>query len=230
MIINRFFFIISVIGLLFLLSLGKARLETNIDSLENDDSYIPEAPIPPLEGRKGEKGMSAFLFKPEIDFSSWMKRGKRYFQQREYEQAIWAFRKAVHERPCAPEAHFLLGCSYSARGEQGLPGDQTAWEELSEKELNAAIKVGDFLPARFNLGILLTKLGRADEARPHFEHILSVSPNSQLGKAAASALDRNISSDLMPNMLSVKIPDKDVDKRIGSIAPERNAERLENAP
>jgi len=166
-----------------------------------------EIPTPPLKGRTTEGRDLGYLLAPDTGFATWLRRGRNFFARQEFEQAIWAFRKALREKPLAEEAHFLLGCSYVARGAEGLPGDQTAWDDLAESAFHAAIAVGDHLPARFNLGILLTRLGRLDEARREWEHILTVSPRSRLGRLARQALARNMDADLLPRTVGITLDD-----------------------
>lgn len=165
-----------------------------------------EAPIPPISGRKNEQGAMKYLSKTPKSFDYWVSQAKSYISRREYEQAIWALRKAKKMKPLAAEAHFLLGYSYEHRGNEGLPGDRTAWDSLAEAEYKVAISAGDFLPARYNLALLLERLERFDESRKELEHILTVSPNSALGKSALSALERNTNADFLPKVLSREIP------------------------
>ncbi|MBI3038836.1 hypothetical protein HYY75_07285 [bacterium] len=182
----------------FLLPFNKAFLSNQ----SKDFFRGQEAPIFPLKGRYAEKKLSSYLTPFPVDFSLWLMRGRKYLFRKEFEQAVWAFRKALNENPLSGEAHFLLGFSYEARGLEGLPGDSTAWDELAEIEYRAAINVSDELPARFNLGMLLNRLDRKSEARKEFEYILLVSPNSLFGKRAKIALDRNVSSHFLPQIVS----------------------------
>lgn len=162
-----------------------------------------ETPNVPSNGRRAESAGNAYLTKFPTTFKTWFQKGKNYLGRKEYEQAILAFRKALKEKPLSPETHFLLGVAYEARGKEGLPGDVTSWDTLAESEYQAAICHGDHLPARFNLGMLLQRLERPQEARHEWEHILTVSPKSTLGNRAQTALDRNIDSDLLPQSLTI---------------------------
>ncbi len=166
------------------------------------DNPLHETPIPPLHGRQGEAGMMQFLSKPRFTAEYWLRKGRGYLGRKEYEQAILAFRKAVAEKPLFAEAHFLLAVSYENRGLEGLPGDRTSWDYLAENELRTAISLADFLPARYNLALLLERQGNLAAARPEFEHILTVSPQSKLGKLSKDALERNIQANLLPGALS----------------------------
>ncbi|MBF0498864.1 MAG: hypothetical protein HQM09_01920 [Candidatus Riflebacteria bacterium] len=180
------------------------------------DAFRGEVPVPPLKGRSGERSALGHLLAPARTYAHWLAAGKAYLARREYEQAIWAFRKALRERPLAQESHFLLGCAYVARGAEGLPGDMTGWDELAETSFLAAINLADHLPARYNLGILLTRRDRPAEARVQFEHILNISPKSRLGSLARRALERNIDADLLPRSLAIELPDLPAEKRAGS--------------
>ena len=217
---KRLFTWILAFVLLFGFHTGRARMSTDGGAglgTPDEGRFTGEIPRPPLKGRR-EGGPMRHLLKPETGYATWLARGKAYVARREFEQAIWAFRKALRERPLAEEAHFLLGCVYVARGAEGLPGDVTAWDDLAESAFRAAIKLADHLPSRYNLGILLTRRGNPSEARLEFEHILNVKPSSSLGRLAREALDRNIQADLLPRMLAVDLPDLPGETRIGAIS------------
>lgn len=197
--INKILIISSVV--LAFLPTGRAFMS----SLQSSGNW-GEIPIPPFNGRSSEKSCLDYLTKENVTFDMWMNRAKRYVAKREFEQAILAFRKALEERPLSEEAHFLLGVSFEKRGKEGLPGDMTSWDVLAEKEYLSAISLGDHLPARFNLGMLLTRLGRRVEARKEWEHILMVSPKSKLGRVAMEELQNNQHSDFLPSILQQEIP------------------------
>ena len=135
-----------------------------------------------------------------------MRRGKRYLQRLEFEQAVWAFRKARRQEPTNAEVHFFLGFTYEKRGLQGLPGDQTSWDQLAEASYRQAIALEDFLPARHNIARLLERTNRFSLARKEWEHILLIAPKGALAQAAKKALARNIEADLLPETLSRKLP------------------------
>lgn len=166
-------------------------------------------PQPPASGRAAERRCQAYLTTPDTTYASWVSKGRRYLGRKEYEQAVWAFRKALRLKPLSSEAHFLLGYSLERRGLEGLPGDVTNWDELAEAEYRAAIALDDHLPARYNLGRLLERLERHGEARREFEHILTVSPRGRLSTRAAAGLDRTIDADLEPERRSSHLPASD---------------------
>ena len=169
---------------------------------------VGETPHAPSKGRSGESRGMRWLAVSTPTFQKWFAAGRKYLERKEWEQAILAFRKALRERPLSEEAHFLAGVSYERRGREGLPGDATNWDELAENEYRAAVALGDYLPACYNLGILLTRLEREDEARKEFEHILLTKPNSALGSRARQALDRNIQKEYLPRLLSQRFPEE----------------------
>lgn len=200
---KKFAFAILLLGLVW--PYGKAFMS----SFNGTDDPLRETPTAPLHGRNLARIGENYLTQPERTFDYWFKKGRGYLSRKEFEQAIWAFRKAVRERPLSPEAHFLLAFTFESRGREGLPGDQTCWESLAEKEYRSAIFLGDHLPSRYNLGMLYTNLNRPGEARKELEHILLVSPDSRLGNLAKKALDRNTHAHLLPDTLSTGLPEEE---------------------
>jgi len=167
---------------------------------------LRQIPIPPSAGRGTERRVTHYLTAEPTSFANWLSKGKRYLTRKEFEQAVWAFRKALEMRPLSSEAHFLLGFSFEKRLLEGLPGDLTSWEMLAEEEYRTAIGLDDHLPARFNLGMLLARSGRQDAARREFEHILTISPRSTVGRRAQVAMNRAFEADLMPRTLEEDLP------------------------
>ncbi len=162
-----------------------------------------ETPMPPISGRKNEKKAYSRLNSPEFSFGYWLGKGKSYLSRKEYEQAIIAFRKARKLRPASEETRHLLAYSYEKRGLEGLPGDQSDWEALAEREYKASIMLADYLPSRYNLALLQIRNERLSEARKELEHILTVSPTSKFGKLADSLLASVMDQDYLPEHLSV---------------------------
>jgi len=167
-----------------------------------------EIPVPPRSGRKSERQSYRWVNRPARTYTYWMGKGKRYLAKREYEQAIWAFRKSSKLRPASETARFLLGFTYEKRALQGLPGDLTNWEKLAEDEYKSAIYIADHLPARYNLALLYKRNGRIDSARKELEHILTVSPTGKLGNLAKTMLARVVELDYKPRSISVKYPER----------------------
>ncbi len=200
---KKFAFAILLLGLIW--PYGKAFMS----SFRSDGDPLRETPTVPLRGRVSEKIGENYLTPPERTYDYWFKKGRAYLSRKEFEQAIWAFRKALRENPLSQEAHFLLAFTFESRGKDGLPGDQTCWETLAEKEYRSAIIHGDHLPSRYNLGMLLSNLGRPNEARKEWEHIMLVSPGTKLGVLARKALARNTQSYLLPETLSSGLPEEE---------------------
>lgn len=164
-----------------------------------------QAPVAPLYGRKNENKAQNFLNNSGVEFSTWLKRGKKYIQRKEYEQAILAFRKAVYLRPADEEARFLLAWCYEKRGLEGLPGDMTDWEVLAEQEYLAAIALADYLPARYNLALLYRRQERLDEARKHLEHILLINKPGLLTRKAKNELSALFHQSMRPRHIAQDI-------------------------
>lgn len=166
-----------------------------------------EGSIAPIYGRNSEVNFYSLLNNSGREYGSWIKDGRKYLKRKEFEQAIWAFRKAVKLRPASEEARFLLGWTYETRGLEGLPGDYTNWDKLAENEYLIAIEVADHLPSRFNLAILQRRLERYEEARRNLEHILLVSDSKTMKKKASAELQALFHQDVRPRGISNEVKD-----------------------
>lgn len=166
-----------------------------------------EGEIAPITGRNTEVNFYSLINNSGREYESWIKDGRRYLKRKEYEQAIWAFRKAIKLRPAAEEARFLLAWTYETRGLEGLPGDMTNWDRLAENEYLMAIEVADHLPSRFNLAILQRRLERFDEARRNLEHILLVTNSASMRKKASTELQALFHQDVRPRGISNEVKD-----------------------
>ena len=166
-----------------------------------------EGSIAPIYGRNSEVNFYSLLNNSGREYDSWIKDGKKYLKRKEFEQAIWAFRKAVKLRPAAEEARFLLGWTYETRGLEGLPGDFTNWDRLAEEEYQIAIEVADHLPSRYNLAILQRRLERYEEARRNLEHILLVTNSKTMKKKASDELQALFHQDVRPKGISNEVKD-----------------------
>ena len=166
-----------------------------------------EGGIAPIEGRNSEVNFYSFLNNSGREYQSWIKDGRKYLKRKEYEQAIWAFRKAVKLRPASEEARFLLAFTYETRGLEGLPGDSTNWNKLAENEYLIAIEIADHLPSRYNLAILQRRLERYDEARKNLEHILLITDSKSLRNKASAELQALFHQDVRPKGISNIISD-----------------------
>lgn len=163
--------------------------------------------IAPIGGRKAEANFYSLLNNSGREYKSWIRDGRSYLNRKEYEQAIWAFRKAVELRPAAEESRFLLAVTYEKRGQEGLPGDMTDWDDLAAREYLAAIELADHLPSRFNLALLHRRLGRFADARQHLEHILLINNSGAFGKRASAELNVLFDQDVRPRGISSVVKD-----------------------
>ena len=162
-------------------------------------------PMPPAKGRQSEANFYSLLHNSGREYLSWIKEGRAYLSRRDYEQAIWAFRKAVRLQPAAEEARFLLACAYERRGLEGLPGDNTNWDALAAREYIAAIELADHLPARFNLAILHRRHERFIEARRELEHIILLDNKTSLAQRARRELAALFAQDMLPRSLTTHL-------------------------
>jgi|GEM_PF-720299 len=192
-----------IIGMIFV---GLYLWPTARATMTDKNTAFLSVPQPPAAGRAAERRSQAYLTRPDTTYASWLSKGRSYLGRKEFEQAIWAFRKALHLKPLSSEAHFLQGYALERRGLEGLPGDITNWDELAESEYRAAVALDDHLPARYNLGRMMERLERYGEARREFEHILTVSPRGRLSKRATAGLDRTTDADLEPARRSAHLP------------------------
>lgn len=192
---NRFMFI-TIMLFVVCFAGSKAYLASS------KDDRIMHSPIAPMHGRKAETNFYSMLNNSGREYTGWVRDGRNYLRRREYEQAVWAFRKAIKLQPAAEEARFLLAWTYEKRGLEGLPGDNTNWDALAIREYTAAIELADHLPSRFNLALLHRRHDRFSEARQHLEHILLLNNNSTLSKKARSELTAIFAQDVRPRSLS----------------------------
>ncbi|EKD83134.1 MAG: hypothetical protein ACD_39C00867G0002 [uncultured bacterium] len=200
MINKRFLIIVAILCVVFF-----AGSEAYMASSEDD--RIMHSPIAPIYGRKSEANFYSMLNNSGREYRGWLKDGRNYLARREYEQAIWAFRKAIKLQPAAEEARFLLAWTYEKRGLEGLPGDSTDWDSLAIREYTAAIELADHLPSRFNLALLHRRHDRFSEARRHLEHIVLLDTRSSLAKRASSELSALFAQDMRPRSISTTFRD-----------------------
>lgn len=197
--------LIIAFALLILCAVLSASSSYVVYSASSEKFAVPMAPI---NGRKREVNFYSLLNNSGREYESWLKDGKKYLARKEYEQAIWAFRKAVKLEGANEEARFFLGYTYDKRAQEGLVGDLTNWNELAIREYLAAIELADHLPARYNLAIIYRRLGRFAEARRHLEHILIIQPKGALAKKADKELKALFAQDVRPSHISLRIYDE----------------------
>jgi tetratricopeptide (TPR) repeat protein len=172
-----------------------------------EDDRLMHSPIAPMSGRKAEANFYSMLNNSGREYRGWIRDGRNYLARREFEQAIWAFRKAIKLQPAAEEARFLLAWTYEKRGLEGLPGDSTDWDALAIKEYTAAIELADHLPARYNLALLHRRHDRFSEARRHLEHIVMIDTRSGLARRAKTELSALFAQDMRPRSISTTFRD-----------------------
>jgi len=197
---NRFLLITVVLFIAFFAG-SKAYMASK------EDDRLMHSPIAPMSGRKAEANFYSMLNNSGREYRSWIRDGRTYLSRREFEQAIWAFRKAIKLQPAAEEARFLLALTYEKRGLEGLPGDNTDWDSLAIKEYTAAIELADHLPARFNLALLHRRNDRFSEARRHLEHIVLIDQRSALASKAKTELSALFAQDMRPGSISTTFRD-----------------------
>ena len=197
---KRKILILFLLGYAFCFPLRKAFVANAGYSLSR------EIPAPPRKGRKNERKSYSWINRPARTYTYWMGKGKRYLAKREYEQAIWAFRKASKLRPASEISRFMLAFTYEKRALEGLPADLTNWESLAENEYKSAIFIADYLPARYNLALLYKRNGKIAAAQKELEHILTISPSGKIGNLAKSMLVKVIELDYKPRSMSIKFP------------------------
>lgn len=172
-----------------------------------DGSGKTNAPVAPMQGRKAEHSFYSMLSRSGPTYEKWVKDGRTYLVRKEFEQAIWAFRKARELRPAAEEARFLLAWTYEKRGLEGLPGDQTSWDELAETEYMAAIELADHLPARYNLAMLYRRNSELANARKQLEYILLTDSGTTIARMASNELSALFEQDVRPSHISTNLKD-----------------------
>jgi tetratricopeptide (TPR) repeat protein len=107
--------------------------------------------------------------------------------QNRYSEAIAEYRKAIELNPNAPDLHYRLGRALLLESHSPQALDQAAAEFRSELKLNP-----EDGGCEFQLGQIAQVQSKPDEARAHFEHALSLSPQFvqaliALGKLNAQA-------------------------------------------
>ncbi|PKL50725.1 MAG: hypothetical protein CVV42_01610 [Candidatus Riflebacteria bacterium HGW-Riflebacteria-2] len=198
---NNRFLLITILLFIAFFAGSKAHMASS------GGDKLMHSPIAPMVGRKAEANFYSMLNNSGREYRGWIRDGRNYLARREFEQAIWAFRKAVKLQPAAEEARFMLAWTYEKRGLEGLPGDSTDWDALAIKEYTAAIELADHLPARFNLALLHRRNERFREARLHLEHILIIDNHSALAIRARTELSALFAQDMRPRSITTVLGD-----------------------
>ena len=107
--------------------------------------------------------------------------GRCLMRQKKYPEAVQSLRRAMELNPGAEGVQSLLGAALF------LKGDYPAAVEA----LELAIRLNpDTYQNYFNLGMTLEKLGRPDEAIPHYEACLERAPNAAEPRRRLEALSK----------------------------------------
>lgn len=107
--------------------------------------------------------------------------GLSYSEQARFDEAIVAYRKALAfpTYPTPEVAYHNLGNAYFYQDKLGE----------AEEAYRAALQLEPRLvPAHYGLGLVLSKVGRQEEARASFRAARDLDPGSPFGKAAVEAL------------------------------------------
>lgn len=95
--------------------------------------------------------------------------GRCLLKQKKYTQAVQSLRRAMELNPGAEGVQAMLGATLYLKGDYAAAADA----------LELAIRLNpDSYQNHFNLGMTLEKLGRPDEAIPHYEECLQQAPNA----------------------------------------------------
>ena len=103
-------------------------------------------------------------------------------QQGRFDEAEELLSEASRRDPANPDYHFELGNTYAAaydawQGKLNSPRRQTILRSC-ERELKQAVMFRPgFSAARYNLGVILKRQGRNEEAREEFRRILEIQPD-----------------------------------------------------
>lgn len=112
-------------------------------------------------------------------------KAQAFVSEGDLESAEESFREALTVEPMNAEYHFELANLYAQQHDESESvGDSLGAERKMQQaadELERAVMVKpDFLPARFNLGVVYKKLGKFEQARKEFQEVLRMDA-SQVG-------------------------------------------------
>ncbi len=115
-----------------------------------------------------------------------LEKGLRAYRQEQYALAIESYRQAIEQDPNIFDAYFYLAASLVALGREK--------EAIDAMKRARRVRPGSSA-TDYNLGLLYKRMGRADDARRHFEEALK-----KVGSDAAlddrSQMKRNIEREL----------------------------------
>jgi type IV pilus assembly protein PilF len=167
-------------------SLGVAALKQAVDLNGEEAVYRNALGVAQLQLGQPKEAQAEFERAVAIDptyAESHHNLGLALFEQKQYEEAARAYRKALAQPIYAtPEvAYYNLA--------------QVSFYHLkrpreAEEALRAAVKMAPrFARAYYELGVILSLDGRKDEARGAFRQAREIEPESPVGRAAGQALE-----------------------------------------
>ncbi len=104
--------------------------------------------------------------------------------QNRYSDAVSEYRKAIELNPSAPELHFRLGRAILLENHSPAALEQAAAEFRSELKLSP-----EDAACEFQLGQIAQVQAKPDDARPHFERALQLSPHFVQALIALGKMD-----------------------------------------
>jgi tetratricopeptide (TPR) repeat protein len=174
--------------LLFFLATALINSSVGAQQKNNNSTWFPRAvrrPLPkPLPGSRGFERFAgrdassrliaaAITRSPNFDDEvnkaiENFNRGKKYFEEGNYEKAVEAFKRAVNKYPKRDDTYFYLGYSYSALG-QSKPAI-----EAFQKVLDLDAK---HFTALFNLGNAYADEGQYEKAIESYHRVTTLQAN-----------------------------------------------------
>ena len=113
-------------------------------------------------------------------FKTYFNIGQIYAEEKNFPEAINYFQKSLQLNPNSPYTHTQLGLVYE---QANKPGN-------AAKQYKEALRLdSDFIPANYNLGILMFKKGMRVEAKQYFQKVIQKRPNSEMGEKAKEFLN-----------------------------------------
>lgn len=118
-----------------------------------------------------------------------------YQKLKKFEDAQKCYEALLKQKPNNPQIHYLIGISHGNKGDY-----QKALDSIDQ-----ALRLkADFTEALIVKGVLLAKLGRADEAKLCAEKVLEVKNESEKAKPAQSNLPNYFQKDFSAAQNSTK--------------------------
>ena len=151
----------------------EAKESTNLEDIPSmaPESNTGEKTISMLKNSEGESLNSIATKKTKMDSEAYqteIRKGKKRYESKEYEQAVLHFTKVLQIKPADPEALYFLGCAYLK-----LSKPEMAIVQFDMLINSAAIIYYD--GARFNKAKALIKQNKITEAKILLEAIIKTS-------------------------------------------------------